>query len=497
MKARAAFRSVNPYLGAFAVLLLLAALLSAIYFTWFELQWTAFLAGILMAAVLAMVGRASRAEWTIARRNAQLALTRQKSAQDAAARQRLEKELAAAREAARYLDEEFPVMVSYVDAGQQVLYHNRAFRDWMGKPASSINGRQLREVVGQHDYKEIETGVKDALAGRLVRFERTRRTPDGRLFRLGVEYLPRFGKDAAVAGFFAVLTDITSRSDVAAPAKDSQESYAESMAEQLTGWDNVGDRLEAAFQNNEFRLYAQAIAPLSAAAADGPPMHEILVRLKEEEENLMPPGAFLPLIERHGMLPDLDRWVTTNVVEWVAHDPARRDLICSVNVSGATMSDPNFAQFVVETLRANRMPGKVLCFEFTESVAAEKEGDVSSFVAAMREAGCRTALSQFGRSEVAFKLLKAFAVDYLKVDGNIVLNMLRDRVALAKLRAITRVAKSMGIATIAELVENSETVTILREVGVDFAQGFGVAIPRPIEELEHAKAAPAVSDFSK
>jgi EAL domain-containing protein (putative c-di-GMP-specific phosphodiesterase class I) len=112
------------------------------------------------------------------------------------------------------------------------------------------------------------------------------------------------------------------------------------------------------------------------------------------------------------------------------------------------------------------------------------EVEAARFVAAMHEAGCNTALSQFGRSELSFRLLKACRPSFLKIDGNIVLSMLRDRVAHAKIKAIAQVSRTVGAATVAELVEDPQTLAALRAAGVDYAQGFGIARPRPIEELE-------------
>jgi PAS domain S-box-containing protein len=495
----AAFRKVNPYLGALAVLLLLAALLGAIYFTWFDLQWTAFLAGVLFASVLAMVASASRAEWRIARRNLQLAALREKLAQENMLRLRAEKELSAASEAARYLDEEMPAMIAYIDAERHVLYHNRSFRKWIDKPANRINQKHLRDVEGRGYFADIETHVSEALSGRMVRFERTRRMSDGSLCKLAAHYVPQYGEDGKVPGFFAVLFDITSRLDIAPtvtvvedPQKPEQVAYAESLAHQLTDWENTAARLQSAFENDEFRLYCQPIVPL-VTQGTAIPMYEILVRLQEEEESLLPPGAFLPIVEEHGLLTDLDRLVVRHLFEWVSRDQIRQGSIYSVNISGDTLSDPDFPGFVVEALRERHLPAKVLCVEFTESEAIARDTGAHNLVRRMRQAGCYSALSQFGRSEVSFALLKSLNVDYVKIDGNIVLNILRNRVALAKLSAITQVTRTMGIVTIAELVENQETLTKLREIGVNYAQGFGISSPVPLDSVmkERQVATPA------
>jgi PAS domain S-box-containing protein len=486
-RAHTVFRKVNPYLGALSVLALLAALLGAIYFTWFDLEWTVFLAGVLFASVLAMVASSTRAEWRIARRNLQIAALRKKLNQESMGRERAEKAHSVSSEAARYIDEEMPVMVAYIDSERHVLYHNRSLREWLRKPANRINQKHLRDVTGRSDYAEIEDQVTEALSGRIVRFERNRRMPDGSLFRLATHYVPQYDEDGKVPGFFAVLFDITSRLDLAPlgppvenPERSEQAVYADSMAHQLTNWENIAGRLKSAFKNDEFRLYCQAIVPLSKDAT-ALPMYEILVRLQEEEENLLPPGAFLPIVEGHGLLTDLDRLVVRHLLEWVSRDQVRQSGLYSVNISGVTLSDPDFPAFVLEALREHRVPAKVLCLEFTESEAVARDVGVGNLVERIREAGGCAALSQFGRGDVSFALLKALKVDYVKIDGNIVLNMLRDRVALAKVKAITQVTRAMGTLTIAELVENEETAACLREIGVNRAQGFGISVPQPLD----------------
>ncbi len=484
---RVAFQNVNGTFEALSVLAVLGALLGAIYFTLFDFRWTVFLAGVLFASVLAMVARASRTEWRSARRNLQLVTLRRTLAQESTLRLRAEKELSLCRETARYIDEELPAMIAYVDTERHVLYHNRAFRDWIDKPASRINQKHLRDVAGRNDYSEIQDAVGEALSGRMVRFERTQRMSDGSLFRLANHYVPQHGADGKVLGFYAVLFDITSRLDLAPHSvaehhdKAEQGLYAEKVVHQLANWDDIAARLQSAFKNNEFRLYCQAIVPLSLPPTTIP-MYEVLVRLQEEEEGLLPPGAFLPIVEEHGLLTDLDRLVVRHLLEWISRDQTRQSCLYSVNISGVTLSDPDFPRFVVEALREQRLPSNVFCVEFTEAEAIARGAAAENFVRRLRQAGCLSVLSQFGRSEVSFGLLKSLNVDYVKIDGNIVLNLLRDRVALAKLTAITQVAHTMGKFAIAELVEDPLTLAKLREVGVDLAQGFAISPPGPLDE---------------
>jgi EAL domain-containing protein (putative c-di-GMP-specific phosphodiesterase class I) len=388
MNRRKFFRAVSPYLGVLGVVLLLAVLLGAIYFTWFELQWTAFLAGILVAAILALVSRTSRSEWNLMRRTAQLAALRDKFAKESAARLLAEKALAQAVE-------------------------------------------QLRQVEAARKALAVQD-------------------------------------DAPPPG--------------TQEPSEAQALYAGSIAQQLTGWGDVAQQLKAAIDNDEFCLYCQVILPLRSEVSPRA-FYEILNRLKDEENNLLPPGAFLPLAEQHGMLPALDRWVVRRLLQWVGGNAARGSATYSINVSGATVRDADFTRFVHEQLALLQLPGSLLCFEFSETVAAKHPAAAAEFVRQFRLQGCRLALCGVGRDLMPFGLLKRLQVDFLKIDSRVIFNVVRDPVELAKVRAISRAARAMAIGTIAELVESDAAIVLLREAGVDFAQGFAVAQPQPLESL--------------
>ena len=128
------------------------------------------------------------------------------------------------------------------------------------------------------------------------------------------------------------------------------------------------------------------------------------------------------------------------------------------------------------------VPGALLCFEIPNSELVQKQVRVAEFAQRVRQCGSLVAISGFGHDRISFDLIRGFRVEFLKIDGNIIFNILRDPVELAKITAINRVAKLIGVKTIAELVENEETIAKLREVGVDFAQGFGISRPRPLAE---------------
>ncbi|OGS97743.1 MAG: hypothetical protein A2Y51_06790 [Gallionellales bacterium RIFCSPLOWO2_02_60_31] len=153
-----------------------------------------------------------------------------------------------------------------------------------------------------------------------------------------------------------------------------------------------------------------------------------------------------------------------------------------INMSAATIGDPGFPEFLQLTLLEHGVPGAALCFEIPNSELASRTSVVAEFARRVRQCGCRVALSGFGRDRILFDLIRGFQVEFLKIDGGLIFNMHRDPADLAKITTINRVAKNIGVKTVAELVESEESIAKLREIGIDFAQGFGISRPRPLAE---------------
>lgn len=273
--------------------------------------------------------------------------------------------------------------------------------------------------------------------------------------------------------------------DPGAARGDEHSVYADAMARELTPWQDVAHRLVSAIQQDEFILFSQPIVALAAAAPT--PFFEVLLRLREEEENFMPPGAFLPLAEKHGLMPDLDRWVVRRLLKWADGDAARCRSIASVNVAGTSMGHQGYIDFVRQALHARAGRGPVLCFEFGEGDAMLDLSATAAFMEELRPAGCRFALSGLSGDTVSFKLLRRLRVDYIKIDGGIVVNMCRNPVDAAKVRAITLATHATGAMAIAQCVEDDATLRALRSMNVDFAQGFGIGRPAPLEPAPPAE----------
>jgi PAS domain S-box-containing protein len=486
MHGRKLFHTVQPFISAAAVIVTAVILVFTIYFTELGPQWITFLAGILVAAILAEATRRSRAEWVVTRRTAQLSAVKNKLEHETHLRKTAEKAVAASKSRLHLIDEVLPTMVVLVDIEGHCQYHNRAFLDWSHLRPEQVNGRHMREVLGAKVYQETATAVRQSLDGHAVHYERTQKMPDGAVFRLAVEHLPQFGEDGKVTGFYMLINDITEPGDVRTSdqheASTDQDMFVDAYSEQITGQQDAG-RIRMAIENGEFSLYCQLITPL-AANSGGTGHYEILVRLNEEEGSMLPPGTFFPLAEKHGLMPHLDRWVVQHVAEWVAsrkqQGAQREDPMFFINVSGATIADPGFPEFLHLTLLEYGVPGYALCFEITDSELALRTAEAAEFARQVRQSGCRVALSGFGRDRVLFDLIRGFQVEFLKIDGSVILDILHDPGKLAKVTAINKVAKKIGVKTIAEMVESEETIASLREIGIDYANGLGISRPGPL-----------------
>ena len=459
----------NHYTALAGTILLGATLLAAISLTSSHHQWIVFLAGVLAAAVLAYVSRTVNSRWIIARRTAQLVATRAKLAAEVRRRIQAEDSLARVRANAQLIDETLPAMLAYIDTQGRIRYHNRAYTRWIGQEGEPIDGRHLEEILGDAIYREIDVYLKQAFAGHDVRYERFQTLPNGETGRLHVQYLPDYSEDGNVSGVFTILTDVTRSEDSDGTPQEGRRSATPDMRA----------RLLSALAHDDFTLYWQEIAPLGAGATHTP-FHEVLLRMKEEEERHLPPGTFLPWAEEFGLLPEIDRWVVRHVVDFAADTKGGKDGAYMVNLSAPTLLDPGFVPIVRERLEARGVAGRALCFEFTETQVLSNPAAYRAFVASLKGTGCRFAVSGFGRNPLTLRLLGQLGADFLKLDGGIVLSMAQNPPELARLRAMNNASRATGMRIIAECVENEATRAALQGIGIDFAQGFGIAQPAPM-----------------
>ena len=242
-------------------------------------------------------------------------------------------------------------------------------------------------------------------------------------------------------------------------------------------------RLTRAMQAGHFRLYFQPIVGLSDAMRE--PHYELLLRLHDEAYPVLP-MAFIPAAERYQIMPTIDRWVIEHTLEQcTAHLPALRakQAVLGINLSGASLSNAQFQSFIRQAMRENHETAPHLCFEITETAAISNLESVQLLIDDLKTLGCRFALDDFGSGLSSFAYLHNMGVDYLKIDGAFVRDMVGDPINAAMVEAIAKVARIMGIRTMAEYVEDQATADALRALGVDYGQGYYFSEAQPLSLL--------------
>jgi EAL domain-containing protein (putative c-di-GMP-specific phosphodiesterase class I) len=232
---------------------------------------------------------------------------------------------------------------------------------------------------------------------------------------------------------------------------------------------------------SRFELYRMTIQPLQKA--DPGAHYELLLRMKDEAGKIVSPDNFINAAERYGLTPAIDRWVIENALRWLVSEADERERLamCSINLSGQSLGDDKFLPFVQNLLRNSGIDGTKICFEITETAAIASFSQANRFIAALKEEqGCKFALDDFGTGLSSFGYLKHFPVDFLKIDGSFVKEILRDPIDREMVRSINEIGHLTGKQTIAEFAENEEIINMLRSLGVDYAQGYGISAPTRI-----------------
>ncbi len=244
-------------------------------------------------------------------------------------------------------------------------------------------------------------------------------------------------------------------------------------------------RLPRALEEGRLRLWWQPIVPLGRDDTEGD-RYELLLRLEDEAGRLVPPGAFLPAAERYNLATRLDRWVLGAALEWLMQHPHQLQQLafCTINLSGHSLSETAFLSFVLEQLETTGIPPAKLCFEISETVAIANLTNAARFIKALKARGCLFALDDFGSGLCSFAYLKNLPVDYLKIDGTFVRGIATEPANCAIVKAIHDIGRVMGKQTIAEFVEDSQILDKLREIGVDYTQGYYIGRPQPLQPIE-------------
>src|SRR5574340_590536 len=243
-------------------------------------------------------------------------------------------------------------------------------------------------------------------------------------------------------------------------------------------------RLTQALDEDRFSLYYQPIVPLGASTALRS-HYEVLLRLREPDGRLVEPMAFIPNAERYNLMPAIDRWVLREVISGIA--ATQRTLeppsLFAVNLSERSLVDDHLPDYLHDLLVSHEVPGDRLCLEIPETAASANLSRVNPRIAELKQLGCRISLARFGSAMSSFTDIKVLRVDFIKIDGRLIRSLADDRLNRAVVDAINRIAHVMAIETVAECTETDRVVTILKDLGIDHAQGCVLAEPLPIERL--------------
>ena len=220
---------------------------------------------------------------------------------------------------------------------------------------------------------------------------------------------------------------------------------------------------------------------------------EILLRMINKEGDIVSPNNFLPAAERYNMITLIDEWVVEKSIEWLAS--RKEKVLISVNLSGMSLSNRDFLNFIVSKIKQHEVNPELLCFEITETAAIGNMNTAIHFMTVLKKLGCSFALDDFGSGLSSFSYLNSLPVDYLKIDGAFVMDIDKDPMHYAMVKSINEVGQVMGIKTIAEYAASESIIKCLREVGVDNAQGYAIARPTPLSSLKIEAKKPVLTSI--
>jgi diguanylate cyclase (GGDEF)-like protein/PAS domain S-box-containing protein len=242
-------------------------------------------------------------------------------------------------------------------------------------------------------------------------------------------------------------------------------------------------RIHRAFEDRRFRLFYQLIQPLGGEGSGRELLCEVFIRMLDRTGKIIEPSAFIAAAERYHLIGSLDRWVVKTAFGALAEAQRRewsRPILFAINLSGQSIGEESFQAYVVEELERSGVDSRRICFEITETAAISKLDSAIRFISALKAKGCRFILDDFGSGLSSFAYLRDLQVEFLKIDGEFVQNMMEDRVKRAMVESINQIGHVMGLQTIAEWVENRQTLEALKELGVDYAQGYWLCRPQPL-----------------
>jgi diguanylate cyclase (GGDEF)-like protein/PAS domain S-box-containing protein len=307
-------------------------------------------------------------------------------------------------------------------------------------------------------------------------------TWEERTFRLGasIGVVPIAPENADVA---SVLSAADSASQAAKEAgRNRVHSFEENDIDLMRRRREMqwAARINNALEEGRFELFRQTILPLQTPESGA--HYELLLRMRDEAGKIVAPDNFIAAAERYGITPSIDRWVIENAFRWLVSEADEREklTLCSINLSGQSLGDDKFLPYVIEQFHRSGLDASKICFEITETAAIASFSQANRFIQALKELGCKFALDDFGTGLSSFGYLKHFPVDFLKIDGSFVKEILHDPIDREMVRSINEIGHLTGKQTIAEFAENVEIINMLRSLGVDYAQGYGVSQPQRV-----------------
>ncbi len=313
-------------------------------------------------------------------------------------------------------------------------------------------------------------------------------TWEDRVFRLGasVGVVPITADNEDVASILSAADSACAAAKEA--GRNRVHSFAENDIELMRRRREMqwAARINSALEEGRFELYRMQILPLQKQEPGA--HYELLLRMRDETGRMVSPDNFIAAAERYGLTPAIDRWVIENAFRWLVSEADERDKLamCSINLSGQSLGDDKFLPFVIEQFGKTGIDATKICFEITETAAVASFSQANRFIQALRELGCKFALDDFGTGLSSFGYLKHFPVDFLKIDGSFVREILHDPIDREMVRSINEIGHLTGKRTIAEFAENAEIIQMLTSLGVDYAQGYGVAQPQRVLKAVNA-----------
>lgn len=257
-------------------------------------------------------------------------------------------------------------------------------------------------------------------------------------------------------------------------------------SEEIEGVARIVDALE----RDRFELYVQRIQPAAETATTRPAI-EVLLRLALDSGEVLLPRVIIPVVERHRLSGEVDQWVVEHVFRWFAQSPEILDQFeyCSINLGAVSLSSTSLLAFIEHQLDTMTIPPRKVCFEITETTAISNLSASVNFIETLRKLGCRFALDDFGSGFSSFGSLQTLPVDIIKIDGAFVQGVAREPINRAMVAAINDIAKLIGCTTVAEYVSDDTILKVLRDIEVDFVQGYAIHEPEPLDVLTRSCAA--------